>query len=172
MKCLIHTKRLKLIPFDLEDSKIFLELNNNPFIRKYLWDDEMISQETCDDIIRQNQAYFNKSGYGLWKINEIDGKHIVGYVGLWYFFEEPQPQLIYALLPAFTKKGYAKEAGLAIVEFAFNHLGFSYLTAATDEPHKASQNVALSIGMEFLEKRIENEKPTLFYRINKDVNLK
>lgn len=89
----------------------------------------------------------------------------MGYAGLWYFFEEPQPQLIYALLEQFTRRGYAREAGTSIIQYAFEKLGFEYLTAATDEPHNASKKVMLSLGMEFVEKRIENNKPTLFYRI-------
>ena len=34
----------------------------------------------------------------------------IGMVGLWEFFDEPQPQLLYALLPEHTGKGIADEA--------------------------------------------------------------
>ena len=59
---------------------------------------------------------------------------VIGYTGLWYFFNEKQPQLIYALLKQFTKRGYALEASKAIIQYSFNTLGFQYLIAATDEP--------------------------------------
>ena len=40
-----------------------------------------------------------------------------------------------------------------------------------DRLHSASVSVALGLGMEFVEKSIENDKPTLFYSIeNKLIN--
>lgn len=163
----LKTDRLHLIPFTSEDTKVFQHLNNDPFIRKYLWDDELIDEATSRELMEQNKRHFEQDGYGLWKMRLKESKETFGYIGLWYFFNEPQPQLIYAILESYTKKGYATEAGGIIIDYAFDRLGFDYLIAATDEPHLESQKVAQRLGMSFAEKRIENEKPTLFYRINK-----
>ncbi|MEM1338780.1 MAG: GNAT family N-acetyltransferase [Bacteroidota bacterium] len=163
----LETKRLQLLPFIPEDAKAFQLLNNDAFIRKFLWDDEMIGPMVADDIMEQNVKHFEESQFGLWKIQLRGKKSTIGYAGLWYFFDEPQPQLIYALLESFTKKGYATEAGAAIINYVFEDLGFDYLIAATDAPHLASQKVAKRLGMSFVEKRIENNKPTVFYRIEK-----
>ncbi|UOY07993.1 GNAT family N-acetyltransferase [Muricauda sp. SCSIO 64092] len=162
-----NTARLRLLPFILEDSKAFQLLNNDAFIRKFLWDDERIDAIMADEIMEQNLRHFEEDQYGLWKI-QLRGKgRTIGYVGLWHFFDEPQPQLIYALLEPHTKKGYATEASWLIVNYALEQLGFAYLTAATDEPHLASQRVAQRLGMSFVEKRIEDNRPTLFYKIEK-----
>ena len=132
-----------------------------------MWDDEQIDLETANEIMTKNDQHFNDNQYGIWKIKLKTEDELIGYVGLWYFFEEPQPQLIYALLEKYTKKGFAKEASLAIIDYAFNKLGFKYIVAATDEGHQASQNVAKNLVMSVVEKRIENGKPTLFYRIDR-----
>ena len=167
----LKTKRLNLIPFGSKDHRLFLDLNNDPYIRKYLWDDELIDQSTVQEIISQNDKHFKADKYGIWKVQLSETNEILGYAGLWYFFDEPQPQLIYALLEKFTKKGYAREAGLSIIKYAFEKLDFKYLIAATDELNSPSVSVALGLGMEFVEKRIENDKPTLFYSIeNKLIN--
>lgn len=165
---ILETDRLYLIPFTLRDIKVFQQLNNDPFIRKYLWDDEMIDQATTLELMEQNKKHFEEVDYGLWKMQLKEGKETIGYIGLWYFFDEPQPQLIYALLEPYTKKGYATEAGNFIIKYAFDRLDFDYLTAVTDEPHLESQKVAERLRMSFVEKRIENGKPTLFYRIDKE----
>ncbi len=167
MNFIINTERLQLIPFNAEDISLFLKLNNDAFIRKYLWDDELIGEELATTIIQQNDQHFTNDQFGLWKIQRKENDLVIGYVGLWYFFDEPQPQLIYALLEEFTGKGYATEASTSIIEYAFNQLGYDYLVAATDEPHLDSQHVALRLGMSFYEKRIEDGKKTLFYRIEK-----
>ena len=172
MALLLNTERLALKPFTLEDIALFHRLNNDAFIRKYMWDDEAIDEATAKEIIEQNDTYFKENKYGIWKIQLKKEADVIGYVGLWFFFGEPQPQLIYALLKPSTKKGYAYEASNAIMKYAFEHLGFNYLIAATDVPHLESQKVAKSLGMTFTEKRIENEKPTLFFRIDKKDYLK
>ncbi|MEM9446844.1 MAG: GNAT family N-acetyltransferase, partial [Verrucomicrobiota bacterium] len=139
---ILITKRLKLIPFTVEDEALCLSLNQDAFIRKYLWDDEVISPETSAEILRENQSLFGVNGYGLWKIMPLELEKVIGYTGLWYFFGEPQPQLIYTLLKSYTKRGYATEAGKTVIRYAFENLGFTYLIAATDESHMASQAVA------------------------------
>lgn len=96
-------------------------------------------------------------------------KELIGYTGLWYFFNEDQPQLIYALLKQFSKRGYAHEFSKAIIRYSFENLGFKYLTAATDEHHLESQKVAKGLGMKFQEKRIENDKPTLSFSIENEL---
>lgn len=163
----LETKRLQLSPSIPEDSKVFQLLNGDAFIRKYLWDNEMIDAMIADDIMEQNIRHFEDDQFGLWKIHLKGRDTLIGYVGLWYSFNEPQPQLLYALLKPFTEKGYATEASSAIVDYAFKELGLKYLVAATDEPHVASQKVAKRLGMSFMEKRIENKKPIVFFKLEK-----
>ena len=168
MKHVLHTKRLDLVPFSSVDTDLFLQLNTTPFVRAYLWDGEIISATTAEEIIRQNHEHFRKDNYGLWKIRFPEKQQMIGYAGLWDFFGEPQPQLIYALAESYTRKGYATEAGARIIQYAFEELGFKYLLAAMDEPHLASQQVARRLGMALLETRSEQGKPTVFYRIEND----
>ncbi len=131
----------------------------------------MIDDLTAEQIVLQNEKHFAENKYGLWKIKIPGRSQVIGYTGLWYFFDEPQPQLLYALLPAFTKQGFAREAAAAVIRYALDSLGFSYLLAATDEAHIESQKVAESLGMEYFEKRTEEGKPTKFYRIQKPIAL-
>ncbi|MEM1135480.1 MAG: GNAT family N-acetyltransferase, partial [Bacteroidota bacterium] len=159
----LNTERLILSPFTVEDAELFHRLNNDAYIRKYMWDDESIDKATAKEIIQRNDKSFKANKYGIWKIQQKGNRKVIGYVGLWFFFDEPQPQLIYALLQPYTKKGYASEASIAIIEYTFENLGFEYLIAATDESHLESQKVAERLGMTFVEKRIENHKPTLFF---------
>lgn len=162
----LETNRLTLIPFKNSDKALFHKLNTDTFVRKYLWDDEIIEKEKAEEIIDLNEKHFKMDHYGLWKISLKKNTKVIGYAGLWHFFEEGQPQLMYALLKNFTKKGFAKEASEAIIDYAFKELGFEYIIAATDSIHLDSQNLALSLGMTLVEKRMENEKTTLFFTLN------
>ena len=163
----LSTERTLLSPFSLEDLALYHRINTNPFVREYLWDDEVISEELCTEILMANEQHMQEKRWGLWKISLKSSGEVIGFVGFWNFFDEPQPQLLYGLLPDFSGQGYATETGKAMLAYAFDELGFDYVLAAMDEPHKASQKVAQRLGMIYRETRLEEEKPTVFYRIDR-----
>ncbi|MEM6377695.1 MAG: GNAT family N-acetyltransferase [Bacteroidota bacterium] len=166
MRHQIETVRMYLIPFQISDYQIFHFLNTDPFVRKYLWDDEQITLDTAKEILIINESHFERHDYGLWKVYLKATRELIGYTGLWFFFEEPQPQLIYALLEPHSKKGYATEFAQTIIDYSFNQLGFRYLIAATDEPHISSQALAKRIGMSLFKKLCKEGKTTLFFKIH------
>lgn len=159
------SQRLSLLPFTSEDTPVFHQINIDPFVRQYLWDDEIISPALAADLMLQNEKHFVEDQFGLWKILLKDTDTLIGYTGLWYFFDEPQPQLIYALLPAFTGQGYAKEAAEQVVRYTFSQLSFDYLLASTDLPHLASQKLASKLGMQKIETKEIDGKTTVFFRL-------
>jgi len=163
----MFTERLVLTPFRYKNYNLFHQISIDPYVREFMWDDEIIPLEAAKEIMQENESHFEKNNFGIWKVTLKETDEIIGFTGLWYFFNEPQPQLIYALLKQFTKQGYALEFSNAIIEYSFKTLDFEYLIAATDEPHLESQKVAKGLGMKFHEKRIEDDKPTLFFKIEK-----
>ncbi len=163
----LQSKRIKLIPFTQDDVKIFRKINSDPFVRKFMWDDQIMSLETSKDIMSENQRLFTEKHYGIWKIFCKQSDNVIGYCGLWFFFDEPQPQLLYAILEPYTGQGLATAAAHLVIDYAFTKLDFNYLLAATDEPNKASQKVATRLGMRRSKQVIENGKVTIFYRIEK-----
>ena len=162
----ITTQRLLLTPFKASDLEVFHQINTDPYVRKYLWDDEVIPKELSQELLQKNQKHFLDEGYGLWKIIERQTNEIIGYTGLWYFFEEAQPQLLYALLETYSGQGMATEAAQSVIHYVFSTLKFDYLLAAMDKPHLPSQNVAKRLGMRFIQERLEDGKPTVFFRID------
>ena len=153
------------MPIGKNDYDWFLSLNRDAHVRKYLWDDERITEETCSEIINLNTDLFEKERFGLWKVaSKISGIPI-GYCGLWYFFEEEQPQLIYVLSKDFTRQGLAIEMSTCIVNYAMDELQFSYLIASMDSIHHESINLAKKLGMRLV-KEVEVEgRPTVFYEL-------
>lgn len=161
----LTTQRLILTPISKEDSDWFYKLNTKPQVRQYLWDDEVIPLSLSNDIIKTSINHFKEENWGLWKIE--NQKNIsMGYCGLWHFFEEAQPQLLYVIDPEFTKNGFAEEASLAIIAYAFNKLKFDYITASMDETNLTSNKVCESLGMKKIETQIINGNPIVFYKLD------
>lgn len=166
MKPILETDRLKLIPFDTADLNLLYQTLTDPFVREYLMDDEIIAYEKANEFILTNEQSFISSGWGLWKLLLKKENIYAGFAGLWSFFGEEQPQLLYALLPAQIKKGYAVEASKAVIDYAFNTLKFKYLIAACDTPNVSSKKVCERLDMKETEEKEINGKKTTFYRID------
>ncbi|MFB8787415.1 MAG: GNAT family N-acetyltransferase [Potamolinea sp.] len=118
-------------------------------------------------MLLESQKLFDEKRFGLWFIETKNEQAIIGFVGLWYFFEENQPQLVYALLPQASKKGYATEAAKKILEYGFHELGYEYLVASSDQPNIESHKVSEKLEMKKVEERIVNGNPIIFFRIEK-----
>ena len=162
-----QTDRLTLEPFTPSDLDLLHQLFTDEAIRQYLWDDMVIDVSQTEDILKVNDILQHSRGYGLWKIVHQETEQVLGFTGLWFFFEEPQPQLLYGLFPAYWQQGFATEAAKSIVQYAFKDLGFDYLIAATDPPNEASGKVAMRLGMKMTESKIVEGKMTLFWKAEK-----
>ena len=161
----LQSERLHLTPFSQNDQKVLHSIFTNEHVREFLWDDEVIPESQTSEILSINETQFKKERCGLWKVQlRSDKETVCGFAGLWYFFEEPQPQLIYGLLPDFTGLGLATESSKTIIDYAYNTLGFQYLMAATDKPHKQSIKVLVKCGFKQTTERMIEGKPTLFFK--------
>ena len=65
-------------------------------------------------------------------------------------------------------RGLATEASTAVIDYAFDELGFRELLASTDPPNRASIRVMERLGMRFLEAARTGGLPIVFYRIDRD----
>jgi [ribosomal protein S5]-alanine N-acetyltransferase len=110
MNFILETERLQLKPIPLEQLCTLHSIFIDPYVRKYLCDDQSFSLVKIEEMLVESQLLFAEQKFGLWFIETKHEKAIIGFVGLWYFFDESQPQLVYALLPDSTKEGYATEA--------------------------------------------------------------
>lgn len=161
----LETQRLRLKPIRGGDLNTLHNIFANPYVRKYLNDDKIFPLPLVAEMIVENQRLFMDRQFGLWFIETKDTLQIIGFVGLWYFFDEEQPQLVYALLPDATKKGYATEAATKILEYSFGNLGFQYLVASCNKPNLESRKLAERIGMKEVEEKVIDGNPIIFFTI-------
>jgi [ribosomal protein S5]-alanine N-acetyltransferase len=161
----LSTARLELTPIQEIDWEILARILNDFSVRQYLCDDRILTENELNEMILTSQLSFQDKKYGLWFIVEKTSREIVGFVGLWHFFAEIQPQLSYGLLPQFTGSGFATEAAKRVIDYSFNELGFQYLTASCDRPNLASQKVLATLGMEELKEEIVDGRHLIIYQI-------
>lgn len=167
MALILETPRLLLKPILESEVSTLHSILIDSYVRKYLCDGKIFPLQQVEGMLIESRKNFEEKRFGLWFIETKSEKEIIGFVGLWYFFNEEQPQLAYALLPEATKKGYATEAATKILEYCFNELNYQYLLASCDRPNLESQKVAERIGMRKVDEKIVNGNSTLFFRIER-----
>lgn len=88
-------------------------------------------------------------GYGRWAIEETATGRFAGIVGPWNPHGWPEPELGWDLMNGFEGKGYATEAALASLIYAYDTLGWATAISLVAPPNDGSRNVAKRLGATF-----------------------
>jgi ribosomal-protein-alanine N-acetyltransferase len=159
----LDTARLTLRPFAGEDVGELHLLFIQADVRRYLLDDMVVSREWVEDEVAASRARFAEIGCGLWTLTEHDRTEIVGFVGFRPFFDPPELQLLYGLLPSYWGRGYATEAAEAAIAHAIHALGMDEIRAATDASNSASIAVLNRLGLRERSRSSHGARATVFF---------
>lgn len=160
----LHTKRLSLRPCQIDDLDSLHQLWTEADIRRFLFDDRQISQEEARSFVEASMVSFTNYGYGLWLFFEHHTEQIAGFAGLLHSPQEA-PSLIFGTRPQLWGRGYAREAALSVLDYAFDVLGLESVVADVDEPNQASIRVLEALGMTRTKRAIINDRPLLYYEM-------
>lgn len=160
----ITTGRLRLRPLRPAEGDALHALWTAPRVRRFLWDDRVVPREQTDAILRQSVEWFDRRGYGLWSIRPAAGSTLLGFGGFWEFRDPPDLELILGLAPDHWGRGYATEAGLALIRHGFRALGFPEIRGSTDAPNRDSVRLMRRLGMEFQRREVVDGLDTVFHR--------
>ena len=119
---IIETSRLLLREHHVEDAPFIFELNSDFEVVRYTGDQPFKDVAEAKKLIEENiLVEYLKYGYGRWAmIEKVSGRYI-GWCGLKYQRENGFTDLGYRLKQAAWNKGYATEAALSCIEFAWKH---------------------------------------------------
>lgn len=164
----LSTPRLQLRPCAAADVETLHAFWTDPDVRKYLWDDEVISLEQVAEVVASSTQDFATHGFGHWCATWKDSSALVGWCGLRYFGNPPEVEVLYGVMPQAWGQGLAVEATRAVLAYGFATLGLERIYAGTDPPNKASVRVMEKVGMRF-DKRLEiNGLAAIYYVLSRD----
>lgn len=161
----LHTPRLSLRPWELGDIDALHALWTCPDVRRYLWDDVVISRERAEATVREAIDLAAREDLGQWLVLDRASGALAGFCGLIRRQPGDAPELMYGLAPEWWGRGLATEAARAALAYGFDRLHCARITAATDPPNEASQRVMDRVGMRFRHRGTLNGRETLFYEI-------
>ncbi|MGE4221717.1 MAG: GNAT family N-acetyltransferase [Vicinamibacterales bacterium] len=161
------TPRARLRPLGPGDLEAVHALWTDPDVRRYLWDDEVVTRERALDALTDSDAGFASRGYGLWGIAVGADDTLAGFCGA-RPSETGAPELLYGLRRRWWGRGLATECAEAVLQHLFERVECAEVVALTDPPNTASVRVMERLGMTFERRGDVHGLDTLFYRLRAD----
>jgi RimJ/RimL family protein N-acetyltransferase len=147
---MLHTPRLTLRPFTLDDAPFILELLNDPDWLRYIGDRGVRTLDDARAYLHNSPiASYARNGFGLMRVELKDGATPIGMCGLIRRAELDDVDLGFAFLPAFRGQGYATEASAAVLAHAHQALGLQRIVAITTQDNAGSIAVLRKLGFQF-----------------------
>ena len=163
---ILETNRLCIEEGDLNDSSFIFELLNTPSWLQYIGDQGIHSLKDAEAYISNALiGSYQKNSFGLYKVVLKEEQKPIGLCGLLQREYLSDPDIGFAILPSYTKRGYTFEAAHAVMQYSVESLKLSKLFGITSPKNIASQKLLEKLGMT-LQKRGEvgnYEGDTLLY---------
>jgi ribosomal-protein-alanine N-acetyltransferase len=167
MTTTLSTSRLRLEPCRDAHLDALHELWVDADVRRFLFDDREVSREDAASFVRASEDSFAARGYGLWVFFERGSDEVGGFAGF-LVSEDGAPNLIFGTRPRLWGRGYAREAGTALIAHAFDALQVARVVADVDEPNEASVRTLEALGMKRTGRAVVDGRPLLYFERTKD----
>ncbi len=164
----IETEQLTLSELSSKDAPFILELYNDPDFLKYIGDRGIRTLTDAKQFIEDGPcSSYAEHGHGLYLV-QLKSWTSIGICGLLKRENLEDPDIGFAILPAYRKNGYTFEAAKAALNDGKIRLGLKRIVAITSPENTASIQLLKKLGMNYeREIRLNHEKvETSLFSIN------
>jgi ribosomal-protein-alanine N-acetyltransferase len=109
----LETERLLLRPLAVDEVDSLHRISNEPNVRLYLWDNELVSEATIKGFIAQSDLMFSKERIGLFGVWMHGREDLLGLCGFVRLGGMEEPELWYELIQKVWGRDIATEAARA-----------------------------------------------------------
>jgi RimJ/RimL family protein N-acetyltransferase len=143
----LASQRLSLRMFRESDLDAYAELCGDPDVMRYIGDGHCMTRDEAWRHMALVLGHWQLRGFGLWAVEERGTGLVAGRVGCWQPEGWPGLEVGWALRRGFWGRGYATEAALAVLDYAFSELKAPRLISLIDPDNGPSIAVAGRLGM-------------------------
>jgi RimJ/RimL family protein N-acetyltransferase len=144
---ILETPRLRLGHLVAEDASFVLALVLDPDWLRYIGDRGIRDLDGARAFVEDGpRASYREHGFGLYRVERREDGVAIGLCGLLRRAGLDDPDLGFALLPAYRGRGYAREAAAATLDHARRDLGLSRVAAITRPDNASSITLLETLG--------------------------
>ncbi|KZM50143.1 GNAT family acetyltransferase [Labrenzia sp. OB1] len=105
-----------------------------------------ISSSAAWGRLARDVGHWHLRGYGQWILQKRNCEQLVGSCGFAWPTDWPRPELTWWIAKSQRRLGYAKEASLAAINFAYDTLGWNLVQTHMRDENSAAKSLVLSLG--------------------------
>ena len=144
----LNTERLELSWLTPDDAPMMLAVWNDPAFKRFVGDRGIRSVEQARAAIEAGPLkLYADYGYGPFRLRQRDAGEDVGICGLFRRDGLDEPDIGFAILPDFCKRGLGFEASVAVLDHARDALGLPAVTAIVSPRNEASIGLLEKLGL-------------------------
>lgn len=157
MNLILETPRLLLRPFEKSDAEELFDMDKNPNVHQYLWQNSVKDIEEVYAYIEVVQKQYEERGIGRFSTILKETGELIGWTGIKFVNDLVENRNTnfydygYRLNEKFWNKGYASEATKAWFKHGFDVMKIETMHAYTHAENGASNHVLKKHGMQFME---------------------
>ena len=146
----MHTERLFIRPFTLDDAEAYLPLVSDPDVIRYTGDTPQTSIAGAREILATRPLRdYAIHGFGRMACIEKSSGRLVGFSGLKFLDDLQEVDIGYRFLPNCWGKGYATESARALMRHGTMELGIERIIGLVRPENTASARVLSKLGLAF-----------------------
>jgi RimJ/RimL family protein N-acetyltransferase len=150
-KKLIHnqliTKHLVISELSQDDSHFICEICNSPGWIKYIGDRNIKNEDDAYKMLQERYLpAYNDTGFGMYKVSLRENKKTIGMCGFMQRDYLDYPDLGFAILPGYNRKGYTFEAATKLMDLINDSWGVKRLYGVTSYGNNNSQYLLNKLG--------------------------
>ena len=166
----IKTQRLKIVCFTEKDIKSYSKIMVKPEVTRYLASGKSWPKEQAEEMAQNTISRWNdicKNGYGVFAVKEIESGQLIGHCGI-KPLTDGRLEFLYAYDPTVWGKGYATEAGQAILDYGKNNFDIKEVIGMAYPENVGSIKVLKKLGFEIIgeEEHFGNNLTVLSLKLN------
>lgn len=155
MKTTLETDRLILREFLPTDDAGMFTLDSDPEVHRFVGNKPVQHIYESRLMIENIRKQYASNGIGRWAVILKDINEFIGWSGIKLVTDSINHhqnfhEIGYRFVQKHWGKGYATEAGLAFVDFAFNEMKVENLYAFADARNEGSRNILEKLGMRYV----------------------
>ena len=146
----LETSRLNLRWLTLDDAAFILELVNDPGWIRFIGDKSVTNLDAARSYLETGPvAMYREHGFGLNRVALKADDTAIGICGILQRATLAEPDLGFAFLPKFRRRGYAHEAAQAILGHTSRVMRLSRVAAILSPQNTASAGLVEKLGFSF-----------------------
>lgn len=146
---ILETPRLTLSRLTLQDAPFIVELLNSEAWLRYIGDREIYGVEAAENYLKEKVfPGYENGGLAGWKVTEKSSGKPIGNCGFYQRDFLDYPDLGFAFLPQYIRKGFGYEAASHCLRFGQEQLGLKRCAAFTTTENVASIALLEKLGFQ------------------------